>query len=320
MKEKIFNLFKKEHLHFLKFAHEHRIQINPKLRYVGIIFITFAYFLLANSTIFFEKVSESIPIFQIFFIQFLTVFIVYILFLLPKGFKIFKPKETKLVLFRGTIAMITYYAYFASKIWIDVIDNSLLFSIDSLVIPLIMYIFFGVFIGRTAVIGLLIGFLGICFVNVFDFKFYSWGGVIGILSGIGLAFIVVITSYMVKKDSPLVIAFYQSLIGVISAGVLMCFTGWKNLDLINLTSIICQAAFFAVALFLFLDAFYYTEAYIIGALGYTLTVFIIFLEALILGKVVDLYSLVGTVLVCGGGLTVITNGYYRDKHLTQDKN
>jgi drug/metabolite transporter (DMT)-like permease len=214
--------------------------------------------------------------------------------------------------------MITYYAYFASKIWIDVIDNSLLFSIDSLVIPLLMYIFFGVFIGRTAVIGLLAGFLGICFVNVFDFKFYSWGGVIGISSGIGLAFIVVITSYMVKKDSPLVIAFYQSLIGVVSAGVLMCFTGWKSLDLINLTSIICQAVFFAVALFLFLDAFYYTEAHIIGALGYTLTLFIIFLEALILGKVIDLYSLVGTILVCGGGLTVIINRYYADRHLNKD--
>lgn len=320
MKGLIFNIFKKEHLNFLKFAHEHRIEINPKLRYIGIIFITFAYFLLANSTIFFEKVSESIPIFQIFFIQFLTVFIIYLIFLIPKGLKIFKPKETKLIFIRGTIAIITYYTYFASKIWIDIIDNSLLFSIDSLVIPLIMYIFFRVFIGKTAIIGLLIGFLGICFVNVFDFKFYSWGGIIGISSGIGLAFIVVITSYMVKNDLPLLIAFYQSLIGFISAGFLMVFTGWKSLDLINLTSIICQAIFFAVALFLFLDAFYYTEAYIIGALGYTLTIFIIFLEALILGKVIDLYSLIGTILVCGGGLIVIINGYYRDKHLIQNKN
>ncbi len=169
MKQKIFGFFKKEHLRFLKYAHYHRIEINPKLRYIGIIFITFAYFLLANSTIFFEKDSKTIPIFQIFFIQFLTVSIIYFIFLLPRGWKIFKPKEKKLVLIRGTIAMITYYAYFASKIWIDIIDNSLLFSIDSLVIPLIIYIFFGVFVGRVAVIGLLIGFLGICFVNIFDF-------------------------------------------------------------------------------------------------------------------------------------------------------
>lgn len=319
MKQKIFGFLKKEHLQFLKFAHDHRIEINPKLRYIGIIFITFAYFLLANSTIFFEKVSETIPIFQIFFIQFLTVSIIYFIFLLPRGWKIFKPKEKKLVLIRGTIAMITYYAYFASKIWINIIDNSLLFSIDSLVIPLIMYLFFGVFVGRTAVIGLLIGFLGICFVNIFDFKFDSLGGFIGVSSGIGLAFIVVITSYMVKRDSPLVIAFYQSLIGVVSSGIIMCCTGWKNPDLINLTSMICQATFFAVALFLFLDSFYYTEAYIIGALGYTLTIFIIFLDALILGKVVDRYSLIGTFLVCGGGLIVVINGYYRDRHI-QNKN
>ena len=176
MKTKIFGFFKKEHFQFLKFAHDHRIEINPRLRYIGIIFITFAYFLLANSTIFFEKVSKTIPIFQVFFIQFLAVSIIYFIFLLPRGWKIFKPKENKLILIRGTIAIFTYYAYFSSKIWIDIIDNSLLFSIDSLVIPLIMYVFFKVFISRIAVIGLLIGFLGVCFVNVFDFKFDSLGG------------------------------------------------------------------------------------------------------------------------------------------------
>ncbi len=314
MKGKISNLIKKDHLRFLKFAHDHRIEIRPKSRYIGMIFTAFAYLLLALSTIFFEKASEAVPIFQIFFIQFLVVFTIFLLFLLPKGRKAFKPKEKKLVYLRGIIAIITYYAYFASKIWINIIDNSLLFSIDALVIPLIMYIFFGVFVSRTAIIGLLIGFLGIAFVNVFDLKFNSLGGIIGISSGLGLAFIVVITSYMVKKDSPLVIAFYQALIGVVVSGALMCFTDWKTPNLIDLTSILCQAAFFALALFLFLDAFYYTEAYIIGAFSYTLTVFIIFLDALILGKVIDLHSSIGTLLVCGGGLTVIVSSYSRDKH------
>jgi drug/metabolite transporter (DMT)-like permease len=178
-----------------------------------------------------------------------------------------------------------------------------------------MYIFFGIFVGKIALIGMLIGFLGICFVNIFDFQVYSLGGLIGLFSGIGLAFIVVITSYMVKRDSPLVIAFYQSLIGVISSGIIMCFTDWKNPDLITLTSIICQAVFFAVALLLFLDSFYYAEAYIIGVFGYTLTIFIIYLEALFLGKVIDMNSLIGTIFVCSGGLIVIINSYYRDKQI-----
>ncbi len=56
MKEKIFNIFKKERLYFLKFVYERRIQINPKLRYIGIIFITFAYFLLASSTFFLKQI------------------------------------------------------------------------------------------------------------------------------------------------------------------------------------------------------------------------------------------------------------------------
>ena len=314
-------IFKKEHLQFLKFAHKHRIKIDPKLRYVGIFFISAAYFFLAFSTVLFQKSSLDYPIFEIFFLQFLTVFVVYffILFARGKGLSAFKTKETNLVFSRGIVAIITYFAYFSSKIWVDIVDNSLLFSIDALIIPLMMYFFFRVYIPRFAVVGLLIGFLGVSFVNAFDFRVSSWGGLIGIFSGIGLAYIVVITSYMVKNDSPLIIGFYQSLIGVIFSALIMLYFEWKAPNFMDLISIISQGALFAIALFLFLDAFYYTEAHIIGSLGYTLTIFIIFLEALILGRIINISSLIGTVLVCGGGLTVIGSTYRQDKlqHLSK---
>ncbi len=315
MKIKIFGFFKKEHLQFLKFAHEYKIEINPNLRYIGIIFTIFAYFLLGNSTILFETNSSKASFFQLFFLQFLTVFISYLICLLPRGWKAFKPKNRKLILIRGTLGIITYYTYFLSKIWVDVIDNSLLFSIDSLVIPLIMYIFFRIYIGKIAIIGILIGFLGICFVNILDVKFYSLGGLIGIISGIGLALIIVMTTYMVKRDSPLLIAFYQSIIGVISSGLIMCFISWEPLDLHSYITIIFQGFLYAAALFLFIDAFFYTETYIIGALGYSLTIFIIFLENLFLGKVIDIYSSIGTILVCGGGIILIINSYYKDRKI-----
>lgn len=303
---------------FIRFAHEHRLEIDPKKRFIGILGILFAYFLFSCSTVLFPEVSHKIPIFQIFFINQLVACTIFGCFLLKKGkgFKAFRINEKALVLSRGAVGVGTYYAYFSSKITSSVIDNTLLFSTDPLIVPLALFLFFRTKITKWAWSGLFVGFVGVGLVYWYDaFSNTVSSGVIGILSGAGLAYVVVITSYIVKKDKPVLIAFYQTFIGAISSFIFMFFSNpvFVIPSLFDLFSMIAQGIFFAIALFLFLQAFYYTEAHIIGGLGYSLTLFVVLLETFVLKNPLSAPTLWGTVLISGGGIIIILDSYISDK-------
>lgn len=302
---------------FLKFAKEHKINIHPSKRYVGIIFTLSAWFLLAFSTVLFEESSQRNPVFVNFFFQFLAAFFAFSICMLFQGKKFFIGKETKLIWTRALLAILTYYAYFSARIWTNIIDNSLLFSTDALFVPIIMLIILQEKIASIAWGGLILGFLGAGFVYSFDIQLHSTGGiiggVIGFSSGIGLAAIVLLTSYMVKKDPPLRIAFYQSLLGVISSGILAVAFGWQNPAWQDLLFMLFAGLFFAVALFLFLDSFYYTEAYILGTLSYALTLFVVIIDWIVNQQLISFKTILGSVLIVSGGIIVIISSYHHNK-------
>jgi drug/metabolite transporter (DMT)-like permease len=117
---------------------------------------------------------------------------------------------------------------------------------------------------------------------------------------------------MVKKDPPLRIALYQALIGVILSGILASFD-WKMPKMHDLLFMLCMGVFFAFALFLFLDSFFYTESYIIGVLGYSLVFFVEMLNWIIYKEPIITSTIIGSLLICIGGALTIWNSYLTEK-------
>jgi drug/metabolite transporter (DMT)-like permease len=238
------------------------------------------------------------------------------LFALPRGFSYLKLNKPWLVLVRGAIAVVTYYLYFISKTWIDIVDNSILFSSDAILIPVILFLFLNVKINYLQWIGILIGFCGIGFVYSFDLKLHTLhgfiAGLIGLSSGIGLAVIIVLQSYMVKNDPPLRIALYQSIIGLFSAGMIAYFN-WQTPTFSDSLYMIFGGIFFAVALFLFLDSFYYTETYVIGVLNYSIVLFVEGLNWIINKEPINLKTIIGSLIIILGGMITIMVTYHLDK-------
>lgn len=304
-------------LKFLNFARTHKIELNPSKRYVGIIFTLVAWFLLGFCTVIFKEPYQKNPAFVNFFFQFASMFLVLLIFSIPKGLKFLKPVKLGLVLTRGFIAVITYYSYFIAKVWISDIDNSMLFSTDALIIPIILFFLLNIKIDVLGWIGILIGFIGIGFVYSFDIKLNTFhgflGGCTGIFSGFGLGVIVILTSYMVKNDPPLRIALYQSFIGTILSGIIVLFN-WEMPQISDLLYMICTGTFFALALFLFLDSFFYTEPYVIGVLGYSLVFFVEIFNGIIYKETISSSTIIGSTLICTGGALTIWDSYRNDKH------
>ncbi len=300
---------------FIKFAKDHKIPIDPQRRYIGIFFTLFSWFLVGFSTVLFQSAIKEVPIFVFFTISFFVAFVVLLIWCLASKVKLIGV-ENKLLILRGFLASLGYLLYAASSIWTNVIDNSMLFGCDPLFIPILMLFLFKQKIDKIEWVGLLIGFLGIAFVYSFDISSKNMiGGVVGISASMILALIIIMACYMVKLDPPLRIALYQTFIGFICVGVASLFSGqWiQSIGTKDWFFCIYSGVFFAFSLLLYLDSLYYTEVHVIGTLGYSLVLFVELINWIVYQGAVTMKTIVGSFLICAGGLTVIIVQYRNDK-------
>ena len=130
--------------------------------------------------------------------------------------------------------------------------------------------------------------------------------------------ITVITSYLVKQDPPLRIGFYQSLAGFLSslfiAWVAGLIQGWTIPSYGELFNMFFAGIIFASALFCLWQAFFYTESYIIGAASYFFPVFVMVLGWIINSDAMDIFTIIGSVIISAGSLLVIADSIYNPKH------
>ena len=109
---------------------------------------------------------------------------------------------------------------------------------------------------------------------------------------------------------------HQGFWGIVLTTPMMIYQ-WKTPSLDTLFLALFAGLFFAVALFLFLDAFYYTESHIIAVLSYSLTVFVAILNWIINRETLSVNSLIGSVLIVCGGIFVIFDQYRIDLEKTK---
>jgi len=132
-----------------------------------------------------------------------------------------------------------------------------------------------------------------------------------------LAIITFMTRYMVRRDPPLRIMFYNSLIGVVLFGLITCYFGMRHgWHLPNPSFIpvaILNGIAWAVALFFFLEAFYTTESHVIGAISLLLPFFVETLNWVNNGEIVSWKTMLATVVSSLGAILVIVSSYNEDK-------
>jgi uncharacterized membrane protein len=111
---------------------------------------------------------------------------------------------------------------------------------------------------------------------------------------------------MVRRDPPLRIGLYNSLIGLIFFGVgttVLSYTkGWE-LPVVSAVPIMIVSGFmWALALFFFLEAFYYTETHIIGAIALFLPIFTETFNWAINTEPLRWPTLIGSLITGAGGI------------------
>lgn len=205
-----------------------------------------------------------------------------------------------------------------SRIWSSNIDNSTLYSTDAFWLVLILYILH-IPSPKGVGIGILLGTAGVGFIYYQDLSSESSiiGGLFGIFAAFLLAILIFLTRFMVRRDPPLRIGFYNSLIGVtffLAGTIVFGFIhGWELPNVSAVFLMIISGFIWAIALFCFLEAFYFTENHIIGAIGLFLSVFTEMFNLAVSGEIFSLATFWGILITSSGAIIVIISTYIHDK-------
>ncbi len=266
-----------------------------------------------NYVVFFEASIFYLVMFGCFF---LSCFL--------KGKSYFKCKKPRLIFARGVVGVLLLLSYSLARTWTSDVDNSMLYSTDAFWLVLLLA-FLGIKSRFLVWVGVVIGFVSIALVWYFDSNSIRdfVGGGLGTLSGILLAIITFITRYIVRRDPPLRIALYNSLIGVVGFSVITCFYGFKygwylpSLSFIPIA--ILNGMAWSLALFFFLEAFYTTETYVIGAISLILPFFVETLNWANNQEAIQWKTLLVTFASSLGAIIVIWSSYKEDNEISKHK-
>ena len=321
----LMHYIRRRHAQFISEIKSNEISIIEKFRYVGIIFILVAWFLLSLDVLIFHRVSYlSIPMWVSLFWKFVGALIFYlpiaIFSILYKGAKetccYLWPNKPWFVISRGIIGVGTLFALTLSIRECSTIENTIIFSSEAIIVPLILKLLLKNKIKAAIWIGIIIGFVGVSwtYFGGDNLSFINKGGMYSFIGAVGMAILIVMTSYMVKNDPPLRIAFFQIVIGVVCATIGASITStWVKLPFQEITLLLISGFFYSTALFLFLDAFYYTESYIIGMLSFSLVGFYEISNVIL--NIPQKREIIGPslILIVIGGLIVILSSYHLNK-------
>ncbi len=306
--------------------HHHVPVVDPSNFHLGILFTAIGWILISLYTAVIEKIALTSTIdtsssFSYLFAEFsvfhLAMLAVLLIFSASQGKHYFICKKPTLVITRGVIAYVSFISYSIAKISTDTIDNTILYSLDPFWLIVILW-FVGIKVKRSLTLVMAIGAVSLIFIYHEDLIAHSplsW--FFGTSSGLTLAIITLMTSYMIKQDPPLRIGLYHSAIGLFFSLTLLCIgiiSGDRYLpSLSNLLSMAFSGVLFAIALFCFLQAFYYTESYIISVTSFTLPLFTLWSSWIVNNKLFSTSSFIGTMVTSIATLFVFFLAYYDDK-------
>jgi drug/metabolite transporter (DMT)-like permease len=255
--------------------------------------------------LFFAKLGKQVPNEIMVFIRNLA-FLLFTLTLTFQSKFTFKTKKIGLHIIRATFGLLAIYCFFYVVRHLSLIESNLFFNTVPLFIPLVLLLWLKKKIPLLRLISLIIGFVGILFVLNPAFTSFHMSMIIGILGGIFTAIAHVSVRRLSKTESTVLIMFYFALIATTISMFPALFYLKDFFQLGFLWVYILLAALFS-----FLFQAFITKAYSLSAVSkvsstiYFTVAFGALLDWVGWGRIPNLSSIIGTVLIVGGGLCVI---------------
>jgi drug/metabolite transporter (DMT)-like permease len=275
----------------------------------GILLITTAFFCAAAmSTL--SKAAASVPPLLILFLQYSISFLVFV----PSGIKagpgILRTNHFWLHFFRSTAGSACQLLFFVSVKSLPLMDSVLLSNAAPLFIPLIIYVWFRKSVQPLVWLSLFVGLLGIVLIiKPGPQMFQNPASLIALLAGFFSALALVATNKLAETETPTRILLYNFGISTVLL-VPLCLWAWKPLHGKEWLLLLGVGGFYALTQYFIILAYHYASAAEISPFNYTVVIFSGLLGWLFFGNVPDRVALLGTLLICAGGILSTRAGHH----------
>lgn len=291
--------------------------IDSKNRHIGIAYTIFGWFIIAFSTIFFCPTRATHSLVNTCFHHYLAAFMTVSLWAGFKSKKNFFCKNPFLVVLNSFLCMICYYIYFILKAAPASISNSYFLNFDPIIVALAYVLVLGKKIRPLSWVGLVIGFIGIVGLFSFHVDFSNSKAIsdalLCVLSAAALAVLILFTKFLLQNNPPVVLALSHCLVGLFCSGVMVLFTGWEPPTRFDLFCMGMDGFMYALSLYFFINALYYTEVYITMSMSYLLPVYLILISLGMGQGGMNQYMALGMLLILVGVIITPLSVYIKAK-------
>jgi len=275
---------------------------------LGITLITIA-FLCAAVMSAFSKAASGAPALMILFLQYAISFLVFVPAAVASGPANLKTQYFWLQLFRSLAGSICQLLFFVAVRSIPLLDSVLLSNAAPLFIPIVVYVWFRRTVRPLVWVSLLIGLAGvIMIIKPGPQLFHNPASLIALVAGLFSAFALVATNKLADTEPPVRILVYNFGFSTLAL-IPLCIWAWKPLTARNWLLLLGVGACYAATQYLIIRAYRYASATELSPFNYSVVIFSGILGWWFFGNVPDGMAIIGTVLICGGGILSIEAGH-----------
>jgi len=275
---------------------------------LGIVLITAAFFCAAVMSAL-SKAASGVPPLLLLFLQYGISFLVFVPAAAKEGRTNLKTQHVWLQLFRSLAGSICQLLFFIAVGSIPLLDSVLLSNAAPLFIPVVVYVWFRKAVQPVVWISLLIGLAGIVMIiKPGPQMFHNPASLIALLAGFFSALALVATNRLAETESPVRILIYNFGFSTFLL-VPVCIWAWKPLAGKDWLLLLGVGLFYALTQYLIIRAYRYASATELSPFNYTVVVFSGILGWWLFGNVPDAVAVLGTVLICAGGILSIEAGH-----------
>jgi drug/metabolite transporter (DMT)-like permease len=256
-----------------------------------------------------SKAASGVPPLLLLFLQYGISFLVFVPAAAKAGRTNLKSRHVWLQLFRSLAGSICQLLFFIAVGSIPLLDSVLLSNAAPLFIPVVVYVWFRKTVQPLVWVSLMIGLAGIIMIiKPGPQMFHNPASLIALLAGLFSALALVATNKLAETEPPVRILIYNF---GFSTLLLMpvCIWAWRPLTGRDWLLLLGVGLFYALTQYLIIQAYRYASATELSPFNYTVVIFSGILGWWLFGNVPDVVAILGTVLICAGGILSIEAGH-----------
>ncbi|RTE67517.1 DMT family transporter [Amphritea opalescens] len=245
--------------------------------------------------------AEFVSIEQIVLFQYLICTLIMLPWLARKGFKVLKTAKPGLHLARGLSGWLCFYTYYLALNEIPLGEAALLRNAAPLIVPLLVLVWLKDRMPLLNWLPVILGFIGIALVLKPQGNSFNPWHLVGVASAMLLAVSIVTTRELTLSEPTHCILFYYFSLSALFS-LPLAVINWQPVDLISIPLILAISLSIWCIMWLYTQAYRYAKATVIAPISYFGVLFASLLGWLFWQQVPDMMSVIGAVLIIGGGI------------------